>query len=371
MSRHRARDGQTGGHPVRQPGQDLQGRRPRGRRPPGPRPARRAGRDDRHRRRVGQRQVDAHEHPRRAGRAVGGAGRGRRARPDRAWTGGSGPRYRRRVVGFIWQQTARNLLRTSRRPRTSSCRCSSTASRPRAPPAGVPADGPRRPADRARHGHPAGSRGGEQQRVAVAVALANQPAVLLADEPTGELDSATAAQLLTALRASTPSSGRRSSSSPTTRSCPSTSSGPSPSATAGRAPRPSTRGEALGMATGAPRGGDGEMHSAVGSPRSSPSSTRPDGCSCPEPTSRRSACAAGHAAPRGGPHRASGRTARPNGAAAAPPPAPAGRTPTDRARPRRLTGARAATRSPAAIRWLTRSPLADRWPAHGWSRPTA
>jgi ABC-type lipoprotein export system ATPase subunit len=106
--------------------------------------------------------------------------------------------YRRQMVGFIWQQTSRNLLPylTARQnvaqPMTRGPR------RHRAARAGELLDlvGVGHVADR----RPQEMSGGEQQRVAIATALANEPQLLLADEPTGELDTATAREVFDALR---------------------------------------------------------------------------------------------------------------------------------------------------------------------------
>ena len=110
-------------------------------------------------------------------------------------------RYRRTVVGFVWQQTARNLLPylTAREnvelPMHLARRLSGRRARARAGEllelTGVAYCANRRPEQMS---------GGEQQRVALAVAVANDPEVVLADEPTGELDEATAAEVFAGLR---------------------------------------------------------------------------------------------------------------------------------------------------------------------------
>jgi ABC-type lipoprotein export system ATPase subunit len=108
--------------------------------------------------------------------------------------------YRRQSVGFLWQQTSRNLFAhlTAAENVSLPMRLAARSRKARKQRAtelldvlGVGYCRDRMPAEMS---------GGEQQRVAVGVALANEPAVLLADEPTGELDTGTGEEVFAALR---------------------------------------------------------------------------------------------------------------------------------------------------------------------------
>jgi ABC-type lipoprotein export system ATPase subunit len=109
-------------------------------------------------------------------------------------------RYRRKDVGFVWQQTGRNLIPylTAFQNVDLPLTLLGWSQRRRKQRAGeiLEAVGL---ANRMHH-RPERLSGGEQQRVAIAVALAHNPPLLLADEPTGELDSHSAASVLDVFR---------------------------------------------------------------------------------------------------------------------------------------------------------------------------
>ena len=220
-------------------------------------------------------------------------------------------RYRRRVVGFVWQQTARNLLpyltrarerraaddprrRGAAAARAGDASCSGSSGwrtgathRPGAP-VGRRAAARR---DRGRAGQRAGGRSSPTSRPASSTATTSAE---IFDAPPPDQRA---------------SSGRRSWSSPTIRSCPSRSSGRSRI----RDGRTSTRDASAGPSSAT-------TATTRRSARSSRCSTGPAGCSCRARTSRRSGCRTASGSASRTTTSASGRT-RDGATAARDPPA--------------------------------------------------
>ncbi|NIK71178.1 MULTISPECIES: ABC transporter ATP-binding protein [unclassified Paenibacillus] len=106
-------------------------------------------------------------------------------------------KYKRESVGFVWQNNARNLIpyltaqQNVELPILLNGRRKQQRARELLEAVGL--------SHRAHHKLQQLS-GGEQQRVAIAIALANHPRLLLADEPTGSVDTRMAAQILELFR---------------------------------------------------------------------------------------------------------------------------------------------------------------------------
>lgn len=104
--------------------------------------------------------------------------------------------YRRNTVGFVWQKSSQNLFPYMTALENVEAPMHFTKidrHKKRARALKLLSDvGMEKHANK----YPTQLSGGEQQRVAIAVALANNPAILLADEPTGAVDSSTANEIL-------------------------------------------------------------------------------------------------------------------------------------------------------------------------------
>lgn len=106
-------------------------------------------------------------------------------------------RYKRETVGFVWQNNARNLI-----PYLTALE---NIELPMVLTGKVKRDRALELLDMVGLSHKKNSRlgelsGGEQQRIAIAIALSNSPKLLLADEPTGAVDTKTASQILDVFR---------------------------------------------------------------------------------------------------------------------------------------------------------------------------